>query len=103
MFSFSPTTRVRPSPFFEAAVAEGMMAANVYNRMIMPTSFGNPEAEYWRLINGVSQWDVGVERQVQLQGTGRRQARPDPQPARSFQLQSTARANMCRCATIAAR
>jgi aminomethyltransferase len=36
--------------------------------MIMPTSYGDPEAEYWRLINGVSQWDVGVERQVQLKG-----------------------------------
>ncbi len=68
MFSFSPTARVRPSPYFEAVVAEGMVAANVYNRMIMPTSFGHPEAEYWRLINGVSQWDVGVERQVQLKG-----------------------------------
>ncbi|UCI19014.1 glycine cleavage system protein T [Mesorhizobium sp. B2-1-8] len=68
MFSFSPTARVRPSPFFEAAVAEGMVAANVYNRMIMPTSYGDPEGEYWRLINGVSQWDVGVERQVQLKG-----------------------------------
>jgi glycine cleavage system aminomethyltransferase T len=68
MFSFFPTARVRPSPFFEAAVAEGLVAANVYNRMIMPTSFGDPDAEYWRLINGVSQWDVGVERQVQLKG-----------------------------------
>jgi glycine cleavage system aminomethyltransferase T len=68
MFSFFPTARVRPSPFFESAVAEGLVAANVYNRMIMPTSYGNPEAEYWRLINGVSQWDVGVERQVQLKG-----------------------------------
>ncbi len=68
MFSFFPTARVRPSPFFEAAVAEGMVAGNVYNRMIMPTSYGHPEAEYWRLINGVSQWDVGVERQVQLKG-----------------------------------
>ena len=68
MFSFQPTQRVRPSPFFEAAVAEGMTMANVYNRMIMPTSYGDPEGEYWRLINGVSQWDVGVERQVQLKG-----------------------------------
>lgn len=68
MFSFFPTARVRPSPFFESAVAEGLVAANVYNRMVMPTSYGDPEAEYWRLINGVSQWDVGVERQVQLQG-----------------------------------
>jgi glycine cleavage system aminomethyltransferase T len=68
MFTFMPTARVRPSPFFEAAVGDGLVAANVYNRMIMPTSYGNPEAEYWRLINGVSQWDVGVERQVQLKG-----------------------------------
>ncbi len=68
MFTIHPTQRLRPSPFYEAAVAEGLVAANVYNRMIMPTSYGDPEAEYWRLINGVSQWDVGVERQVQLKG-----------------------------------
>jgi glycine cleavage system aminomethyltransferase T len=34
----------------------------------MPTSYGDPEGEYWRLIEGVSQWDVGCERQVQLKG-----------------------------------
>ena len=68
MFSFSPTLRVRPSPFFDSAVADGIVSANIYNRMIMPTSYGDPEGEYWRLINGVSQWDVGVERQVQLKG-----------------------------------
>jgi glycine cleavage system aminomethyltransferase T len=68
MFTFQPNSRIRPSPFFEAAVAAGLKHANVYNRMIMPTSYGDPEGEYWRLINGVSQWDVGVERQVQLRG-----------------------------------
>ncbi|WP_333868043.1 glycine cleavage T C-terminal barrel domain-containing protein [Cypionkella sp.] len=68
MFSVFPTARLRPSPFYESAVAEGMTAASIYNRMIMPTSYGDPAAEYWRLINGVSQWDVGVERQVQLKG-----------------------------------
>ena len=68
MFSVFPTARLRPSPFYASAVAEGMTAASIYNRMIMPTSYGDPEAEYWRLINGVSQWDVGVERQVQLKG-----------------------------------
>lgn len=68
MFSVFPTARLRPSPFYQSAVAEGMTAASIYNRMIMPTSYGDPEAEYWRLINGVSQWDVGVERQVQLRG-----------------------------------
>lgn len=68
MFTFFPTARVRPSPFFEATVKDGLVSANVYNRMIMPTSYGDPESEYWRIINGVSQWDVGVERQVQLKG-----------------------------------
>jgi aminomethyltransferase len=68
MVQVFPTARLRTSPFYESAVAEGMVAASIYNRMIMPTSYGNPEAEYWRLINGVSQWDVGVERQVQLRG-----------------------------------
>lgn len=68
MFQIFPTTRLRPSPFYAAAVAEGMTAASVYNRMILPTSYGHPEEEYWRLINGVSMWDVGVERQVQLRG-----------------------------------
>jgi aminomethyltransferase len=66
--SVFPTARLRTSPFYESAVAEGMVAASVYNRMIMPTSYGHPEEEYWRLITGVSQWDVGVERQVQLKG-----------------------------------
>ena len=39
-----------------------------YNHMLMPTSYGHPEEEYWRIINGVSMWDVAVERQVQLKG-----------------------------------
>ena len=68
MFSVFPTARLRPSPFYESAVAEGMVSASIYNRMILPTGFGDPDAEYWRIINGVSQWDVGVERQVQLKG-----------------------------------
>lgn len=68
MVAVFPTARLRTSPFYDAAVAEGMTTASIYNRMIMPTTYGDPEAEYWRLINGVSQWDVGVERQVQLKG-----------------------------------
>lgn len=45
-----------------------MDSASIYNSMIMPSSFGDREAEYWRLIEGVSQWDVSVQRQVQLKG-----------------------------------
>jgi aminomethyltransferase len=68
MFSVFPNARLRPSPFFESVVAEGITTATIYNQMILPASFGDPEAEYWRIIEGVSQWDVGVERQVQLKG-----------------------------------
>jgi len=68
MFNIFPTARLRPSPFYESTLADGMTTATVYNRMIMPAFYGDKEAEYWRLINGVSMWDVSVERQVQLKG-----------------------------------
>ncbi len=68
MFSIFPSARLRPSPFFDATVAEGVTSFTTYNHMLMPTGYGQPEEEYWRIINGVSMWDVSVERQVQLQG-----------------------------------
>ena len=68
MLSVSPSARLRPSPFHEATLREGVTSVTVYNRMLMPTGYGKPDEEYWRLINGVSQWDVAVERQVQLRG-----------------------------------
>ncbi|MEC8642040.1 MAG: glycine cleavage T C-terminal barrel domain-containing protein [Pseudomonadota bacterium] len=60
--------RVRKSPYFESARAAGLAAASVYNHMYMPTGYGDPAAEYNRLINGVAMWDVAVERQVALKG-----------------------------------
>ena len=68
MFGISPSARLRPSPFFEATRDDGVTAFTTYNHMLMPTSFGHPEAEYWRLINGASMWDVACERQVELRG-----------------------------------
>ncbi len=68
MYEISPTTRIRHSPFFEATVAEGVTSFSPYNKMLMPTGYGDPEGEYWRIINGVSQWDVAVERQIQIAG-----------------------------------
>ena len=68
VFGITPSARLRPSPYYEATVAEGVTAFTTYNHMLMPTSFGDPEGEYWRLMNGVSQWDVAVERQVELRG-----------------------------------
>ena len=68
MFQVHATARLRPSPFFNSVVAEGCTNASIYNRMILPASFGDKEKEYWDLLNGVVMWDVGAERQVQLEG-----------------------------------
>ena len=64
--TFSP--RIRKSPFYEATLRDGVTDFTVYNKMLMPTSFGDLRAEYDRLISGVAMWDVAVERQVQLLG-----------------------------------
>lgn len=60
--------RLRKSPFYASTVKEGAEAFLPYNRMLVPRGYGNREAEYWRLINGVSMWDVAVQRQVQIKG-----------------------------------
>ena len=60
--------RVRKSPFFEASRSAGLESASVYNRMYMPTGYGDAAAEYDRLINKVAMWDVSVERQVAIVG-----------------------------------
>jgi aminomethyltransferase len=68
LLSISPSARLRPSPFYASTLAEGVTSMTTYNHMLMPTSYGHPEEEYWRIINGVSMWDVAVERQVQIMG-----------------------------------
>ena len=68
MFRITPSARLRASPFYDASIAEGIVECTVYNNMLLPTGYGNPEAEYWTLINDVSQWDVAVERQIELVG-----------------------------------
>ena len=60
--------RIRTTPFHESTVAAGATDITVYNKMVLPLSFGDLEAEYDRLINGVAIWDVAVERQVQISG-----------------------------------
>ncbi|MFP6744108.1 MAG: glycine cleavage T C-terminal barrel domain-containing protein [Alphaproteobacteria bacterium] len=68
MFELAPHTRLRPSPYFEATVAAGVTGFMTYNQMLMPTGYGDPDGEYRRLLNGVAQWDVACERQVQFTG-----------------------------------
>jgi len=63
-----PSARLRPSPFFQQTLNEGVASFTTYNQMLMPTGYGDPKAEYERLKTGVSMWDVASERQVQLEG-----------------------------------
>jgi glycine cleavage system aminomethyltransferase T len=58
----------RKSPFFEATRRAGCTAYDIYNHMYLPGYFDDPETEYWLLNEGVTMWDVGVERTVQVSG-----------------------------------
>lgn len=67
-FTLAYGSNVRQSPYFDATVADGAASFSVYNHMLHPAHYGDPDGEYERLLNGVVMWDVAVERQVQLQG-----------------------------------
>ncbi len=67
-FRMSVSPNVRKSPYFDATVADGVKSFAVYNHMYIPVDFGDPDAEYDRLLNGVAMWDVACERQVELAG-----------------------------------
>jgi aminomethyltransferase len=60
--------RERKSPFFDRTVSDGATAMTIYNQMFMPVSYGNALAEYNKLMEGVSMWDVAAQRQVQIEG-----------------------------------
>lgn len=60
--------RLRRTPYFEATQRYGAKGYTVYNHMLFPINFDDLEAEYWRLINDVTVWDVSVERQVEITG-----------------------------------
>ncbi len=61
-------TQIRKSPFFDATVRWGATDFSVYNHMYIPRSFGNPEQNFWNLVNDAILCDVAVERQVELTG-----------------------------------
>ncbi|KIN79610.1 glycine cleavage T C-terminal barrel domain-containing protein [Sulfitobacter mediterraneus] len=58
----------RKSVYFDATVADGVACFSVYNHMLIPAHFGNPQAEYDSLMNGVTIWDVAAQRQVEVSG-----------------------------------
>ena len=67
-FNIAIGPRERKSPFYDCTVEDGVTHFTVYNHMYMPVSYGDPEAEYRRLIQGVTMWDVAAERQVEITG-----------------------------------
>jgi glycine cleavage system aminomethyltransferase T len=67
------STRVRKSAFWHLSVEAGAWRATIYNRCYHPRGYRKPEdggtmAEYDALVNRVTLWNVGVERQIRVQG-----------------------------------
>lgn len=60
--------RIRKSPFFYASRRHGVALYSVYNHHYHPRHYGDPIGEYWALLNDVTLWDVGVERQIEISG-----------------------------------
>jgi len=61
-------TQIRKSPYFDATVRWGATGFSVYNHMYIPRDFGNPEQNFWNLVNDAILCDVAVERQVEITG-----------------------------------
>ena len=58
----------RRSPYFESTLRAGCKAYDIYNKMYLPAEYDDPNVEYQALNDGVTLWDVGVERTVQISG-----------------------------------
>lgn len=58
----------KQSPFFKSTLAAGATAYDIYNHTYLPAYYDDPDLEYWALVNGVTMWDVGVERTVEVGG-----------------------------------
>ena len=65
---FSPSRRLRRTPFSPGVEAAGVRAYTVYNHMLLPTVFRSVEEDYHHLKSAVQLWDVACERQVEIRG-----------------------------------
>ena len=66
--NFGFGTQIRKSPYFDSTVKWGATGFSVYNHMYIPRDFGDPEKNFWNLINDAILCDVAVERQVEITG-----------------------------------
>jgi glycine cleavage system aminomethyltransferase T len=63
-------TRIKKSPYYYGSRRHGVALYSVYNHHYHPRHYGDPIAEYWQLLEGVTVWDVGgAERQVEITGS----------------------------------
>jgi glycine cleavage system aminomethyltransferase T len=60
--------RVRRTPYYEATQRYEPKGFTVYNHMYFPIRFDTFEAEFDALLNGVTLWDVAVERCLEISG-----------------------------------
>ena len=61
-------TQIRKSPYFDSTLKWGAQGFSVYNHMYIPRDFGDPEQNFWNLVNDAIICDVAVERQVEITG-----------------------------------
>ena len=60
--------RLKRSPYFEATQRYGCRGYTVYNHMFLPIGYDDLEHEYRNLLEGVTIWDVSVERNLEISG-----------------------------------
>jgi len=60
--------RNRRTPYYEATQRYGPKGFTVYNHMYFPIRFDSFENEFDALLNGVTLWDVAVERCLEISG-----------------------------------
>jgi aminomethyltransferase len=60
--------RLRHSPYYEATQRYSPQGFTVYNHMLFPIRFESFEEEFETLLNGVTVWDVAVERCLEISG-----------------------------------
>jgi glycine cleavage system aminomethyltransferase T len=60
--------RNRRTPYYEATQKYGPLGFTVYNHMYFPIRFDSFEREFDALLNGVTLWDVSVERCLEISG-----------------------------------
>ncbi len=60
--------RIRKSPYFEATERYGCKSYTTYNNMYLPLVYQDLVSDYWHIKKGVTLWDVGCQRQVEIAG-----------------------------------